>query len=196
MCPCQGSIDMGSSLHRLCLCLILGVFFLAAMNYFPENLSPVIHEKFYLDYESNIPTWYSTVLLFLVSIVSLLIYILRHKTMYHDRWPVFWFAFSLTYIFLSMDEAGKIHELSDTVLHMKWLKLYAPFAGLFFLLTTYYLIRINWERITTIMIVGGLIIYALGGWGAEAVDTVELISSSFFKDLEPVVKNVWRCSEQ
>jgi len=157
-------------IRKLYLLLICFMFILLAMHFFPESLSWTIHDRFNLDSEANIPTWFSTVLLFSVSLTSLGIYVFSRDVEMDASWKSFWSCFSSVYCFLSLDEAARIHEILDTSMHLKWIYVYAPFGALFFILCGYFLMVINKNKDLRNWILGGLIVYALGGLGAESFD--------------------------
>jgi hypothetical protein len=128
--------------------------------------------RFNLDTEANIPTWYSTVLLFSVSLSALFIHLVENKVLGRNHpWHLFWIGFAGVYCFLSLDEAARLHEILD--LWIKWVFVYAPFAGIFFIICTIYfvVIRKNDKSLRN-WILGGLIIYALGGLFCEYINHI------------------------
>jgi hypothetical protein len=153
------------NIRRLFLLLVSIVFFLVLMHFFPEKLSSTIHNRFDLDAEANIPTWYSTVLLFAVFLSSLGIYILNNDHLYFRK---FWLVFSCVYCYLSIDEAARLHEIIDETAGVKWVLLYAPFAAAFFLMCVYHLLNCS-DKTLRNLILGGLIVYALGGLIGELI---------------------------
>ncbi len=158
------------SIRKLLLLLIFFVLILLVMNFFPSSWSSTIHNRFNLDKEANIPTWFSTVLLFSVSLTSLIIHILGRDIEIDTSWHSFWLGFSAVYCFLSLDEAARIHEIFDNSLRLKWIYVYAPLGALFFMVCTYFLIVINKNNVLRNWILGGLIVYALGGLIGESFD--------------------------
>ncbi len=156
--------------RKFFLLLLFFVLILFAMHFFPESLSRTIHNRFDLDSEANIPTWFSTVLLFCVSLTSLITYIFFRDIKIDTSWQSFWLGFSAVYCFLSLDEAARIHEIFDTSTNLKWIYVYAPFGAIFFLVCTYFLIVINKSNELRNWILGGLIVYALGGLVGESID--------------------------
>ena len=166
-------------IRKLLFLQIVIVLFLLTMNFFPERWSWTIHQLFDLDREANIPTWYSTVLLFSVSLSSLGIYMLNSGQKHKQK---FWSIFSYVYCFLSLDEGGHIHENVTRVTSIKWVFIYAPFAGAFFLICVYQLVKSNNKKLCD-WILGGLVIYALGGLGFECISYV-------FRPLPPLLQNL------
>lgn len=64
---------------------------------------------FYLDTESNVPSWYASVTLLACAAPLLLIGTLRRRE--GDRWWRHWRALGFIFVYLSVDEAAQIHEL-------------------------------------------------------------------------------------
>ena len=123
-----------------------------------------------LDAEANIPTWFSTILLFCVSLTSLFIYIFGRNIEILASGQSFWLGFSAVYCFLSLDEAARIHEIFDTSLRLKWIFIYAPVGAIFFLICCYYLTVINKNDALRNWVLAGLLVYAFGGLVGESFD--------------------------
>jgi hypothetical protein len=159
-------------IRKLFLLLLFFVLILLLMHLFPSSLSCIIRNKFNLNGEANVPTWYSTVLLFSVALSSLIIYLRGKTTAYNNNlWWSFWLGFSAVYCFLSLDEAACLHEIIDQYISIKWIFIYAPFAGMFFMACVCYLIVIrNDSKTLRNWILGGLVIYAAGGLICEAIN--------------------------
>ena len=66
-------------------------------------------QKFDLNRENNVPTWYSTAILLLCS--PLLAAIALAKTKQRDPYARHWQALAVIFLLLSLDEAASIHEL-------------------------------------------------------------------------------------
>ena len=66
-------------------------------------------QKFDLDAENNVPTWFSTICLFLCGIALAAIAL----TEWRGKGPlrVYWFGLAGTFVLLSLDEAASFHEL-------------------------------------------------------------------------------------
>ncbi len=139
------------------------------MHFFPANWSWAIEDRFNLDKEANAPTWFAVVLLFSVSIIALLIHIVGRNIRTATSWRSFWLVFSVVFCFLSLDEASRVHEGIDNVFHIKWIYVYMPFGALFFIICTYFFRVINKNNTLTYWILGGLIIFALGGLLCETI---------------------------
>ena len=130
------------------------------------------------------PTWFSTVLLFMISTTSYLLFSIKHHQITERH---FWIGFSLVFGFLSLDEAACLHENFDFFL-AKWVYLYAPFAGVFFVFCIYYLLKIG-NRKLTIKIITGLIIFGSGGLVCEFI-------SYIFEPLPPVIQEIEFVAEE
>ncbi len=161
---------MDNSIRKLFLLLLIIILLLLIMNFFPHSLSVTISNRFDLDAEANIPTWFSTILLFCVSLTSLIIYRFRYKFKIDTSMHTFWLVLGSVYCFLSLDEAARLHEIFDTSLHIKWIYIYAPLAGVFFITCVYFLVIINKNKNLRNWIIGGLIVYAFGGLVGESFD--------------------------
>lgn len=169
------------SIGKVFLWLILLVLIILAMSFIPADWSWVLEDRFNLDKEANVPTWFGTVLLFSISIISLIIYLLGRVIRTDTSRSLFWFGFSVAFCFFSLDEASRVHEGIDNVFHVKWIFVYLPFTALFFALSTYFLLVINKNKTLSYWILGGLIVYALGGLLCET------ISFYFYSGLAEVV---------
>jgi hypothetical protein len=65
--------------------------------------------KFDLDGEINVPTWFSSTLLFLAGL--LLLYIAAASRRERDRWARHWFVLGWIFLLLSADETSGLHGL-------------------------------------------------------------------------------------
>ena len=157
------------SIRKVFLLLILSELIILAMHLFQTNWSWAIEDRFDLDKEANVPTWFAVVLLFSVSIIALIIHIVEYDNKIETSWRSFWLGFSAVYCFLSLDEGSRVHEGLDNVFHIKWIYVYMPFAAFFFIFCSYFLIVINKNKTLTYWILGGLIVYALGGLLCETI---------------------------
>ncbi len=142
---------------------ILGVLLL--MYLVPEGLSKTIFNRFDLNGEANVPTWYSNVLLFAVALAALGIHLFARQMKARDA--AFWLGFAAMYVFLSLDEEARVHEFIDH--YVKWTFVYAPLTLLFFLSCARQLLLIDKKQKLAIWILGGLILYGSGGLLAETV---------------------------
>ena len=120
--------------------------------------------------EANVPTWYSTILLFCVALSSFAVHYLNQSLENGYSRGNFWFGFGLVYCFLSIDEAARLHEFINYITATKWTYVYAPFAAIFFAITARYLVVTRREDKTLRnWIIGGLFIYGIGGLGLEFI---------------------------
>ncbi|MBN1829946.1 MAG: hypothetical protein JW884_12495 [Deltaproteobacteria bacterium] len=149
--------------------LLSVVLLLIFMHFVSRNLSPVLYDRFNMDAEANIPTWYSTVLLFSVALASLNIYLSNKAKRYDESlWRFFWLGFSAAYCFFSIDEAARIHEILDDLKIIKWIVVYAPICGLFLIVSMYYFAVIRKDdRQLRNWVIGGLFTYVFGAIVAE-----------------------------
>ena len=188
---------MKNQLYKIFLILILISFGLIAIytflvlykSHINQGFSDIWMNRFDINMEANIPTWYSTILLYSVSILSFLIYIIYTKIPSLNRFQrLFWLIFGSMFCFLSIDEAAMIHEIIDQTTSVKWVFVYAPLMGIFFLYCIYYFLAIRREElILRNWVIGGLMVYALGGIGAEYIAySMEL--SYAFRMIEYVVE--------
>jgi hypothetical protein len=65
-------------------------------------------QKFDLDQENNVPTWFSTICLFLCAIALSVIALAQRR---RKGLSAYWFGLAATFVALSMDEAASFHEL-------------------------------------------------------------------------------------
>jgi len=156
-------------IRKIILFLLIIEFILLVMYFFPVHWSRPIVNEFNLDNEANIPTWFSTVLLFSISLTSIIIYFLGRNFRIGSSWNSFWLVFSAVLCFLSVDEASMVHEGLGHFFNIPWFYIYAPFGVTIFIVFVYFLIAINKNRTLAILILGGLIIYSLGALGGELI---------------------------
>lgn len=156
--------------------ILMGVtFFLLMMHlvthYFPDFFPQLVTDRFNLDMEANVPTWYATILFFSVSFASLLLYSINSLSEKdYSHWRFFWLIFGLVFCYLSIDEAARLHEIIDLTIPLKWVIVYAPFLLAFFIFSAFYFIKIKTDNNNTRnWILTGLCIMAIGGMGAEMI---------------------------
>jgi hypothetical protein len=73
---------------------------------------PFVHgfvPKFYLDEESNIPTYFSSTLLLMVSVLLGVIAAVKRRD--NDAFAMHWKMLAILFLYLSIDEASALHEL-------------------------------------------------------------------------------------
>lgn len=167
----------------LCI-LYLATLLIILVSIFPAELSSNIKDLFNLNLERNVPTWFSTVLLFTISISSYFLFKIKLNQITERH---FWIVFSLVMGFLSLDEAACLHEKLDFFI-AKWIYVYAPVAGAFLIFCIYYLIKIG-DRNLTIKIITGLIIYGTGGLVCELI-------SYLLAPLPPIIQEIEFVAEE
>lgn len=75
-------------------------------DWIPDRLMMLFH----LDYESNLPTYYSIITLFFSSYLLSVIYLAKRRE--NDRMAKYWLGLAIIFLLLSLDEAASIHEMS------------------------------------------------------------------------------------
>ena len=184
--------------NRLLLVLILFEIFLTLMFAIDGQfkISRPFHRLFDLDGEATIPSWFSSMQLFLIGIVFL----------FSKQWPQKhqivasgWLFFAgLGFMFLSADEAAVIHEKITRALkhiewmprfkgnHGIWIPVYLSVATVFAIMarrTIYSVFRV-YPRQTKIMF-SGMVIFLMGAVG------LEILSYWYFRGTQyPVLSQI------
>jgi len=157
-------------IKKMFFLLLFTTLFLLMMHTLTLDGPQLLYLEFNIDKEANIPTWFSTVLLFTISITAFVVYWLENNFEKPHRWRYFWILYAAFYAFLSFDEAAMVHEIIDKITRIKWIFVYAPFAGVFFILTVYYLVVIRkYKKTILLWVIGGLMVFAFGGLFMEFV---------------------------
>lgn len=109
----------------------LGFTLLYVGHYLAFNYAPM--QLLDLDAESNIPTWYSSAVLLMISLAFITIYSALPKNEFHKTGS--FLLASFIFLFLSIDEIAQLHEKFNTNLFGAWIGLYISFclALLYFL---------------------------------------------------------------
>lgn len=133
---------------------------------------------FYLDYENNIPTWYSSSALLLCSLLLATIAVAKKRDGAH--YVFHWTALSIIFLFLSLDEAASVHEITISplraalnagpILHYTWVILGA--AAVLIIAVGYWRFLSDLPSPTqrlfltagTMYVGGALGVELLGGW--------------------------------
>lgn len=160
-------------------------------------------EKFYVDSESSISTWYSTLILLFCSL--LLAVIAAYKQKMNDRYTTYWQGLSFIFLFLSVDEAVALHELlierTRVALNTSGIFYYAwiiPASVLLVIFVLVYLrlllslpakIRLLWITAGIIFLSGTLGVEMLGGWYTEKFG-VENFTYTMIATLEELLEMV------
>lgn len=137
------------------------------MNFFPEEWNSSVSALFDLDQEANLPTWFSSSLLFSVALASLIIVRLSSKVKDLVKRRSFWLGFSLISIYLSLDEASGLHELLSTLLGIRWIWIYIPLGTLCFIIIAYSLEFTIKNQDLTNHILGGYTVFITGALSSE-----------------------------
>ena len=108
-----------------------------------NRLTELLVEKFSFDLERNIPTFFSSIILFLSSLLFFLIgWATKHSA--EPKWHRFWSFLAMAFLFLALDEAAHLHEHFDSdyiwgeysgtgLLAWPWVFVYGGLALLFVL---------------------------------------------------------------
>ena len=135
---------------------------------------------FNFDTEANVPTWYSSVTLFMCSI--LLGIIASQKKIEMDRYRSYWIVLSLIFLYLSIDEVSQIHEESmkliglfpqlsfGGIFYFSWTIIAIPLVSIFVLFYLKFFINLPTKTrflflISGFLYVGGALgMELIGGW--------------------------------
>ncbi|TFH41089.1 MAG: hypothetical protein E4H01_15480, partial [Lysobacterales bacterium] len=95
-----------------CIMLLLGAEVLrqVALYGFGHDHIRGFARLFKLDAEMNVPTWFSTVQLFLASMLAFMIYLDRRLD--GTRYVAHWSGLGFIMLYISLDEAISLHEKS------------------------------------------------------------------------------------
>ena len=130
---------------------------------------------FNLDKEANVPTWYSSTALFVCSI--LLGIIAFTKKIERDRYRLHWGILSIFFLYLSIDEAAGIHELTmrplrhlfnlEGIFHFSWVIIGIPLVFIFVIAYAKFLINLP-RKIGLLFILSGFL-FVGGALGMELI---------------------------
>ncbi|MCK4732701.1 MAG: hypothetical protein KAT65_09625 [Methanophagales archaeon] len=131
---------------------------------------------FHLDREANVPTWYSSTTLFVCSI--LLGIIAFTKKIERDRYRLHWGILSIFFLYLSIDEAAGIHELTmrpleylfnlEGIFHFSWVIIGIPLVFIFVIAYAKFVINLP-RKIGLLFILSG-VLFVGGALGMELID--------------------------
>ncbi|MDN5849166.1 MAG: hypothetical protein L0H63_05935 [Nitrococcus sp.] len=107
----------GAARRRVTIVALCAIAGLVAMNFLayalrdrlPAGVPAVALQKFLLDGEQNVPTWFSSMLLFTTAQLLCVIGITAHAQQRRFAWH--WLALAGIFAFMSMDEVSAFHEL-------------------------------------------------------------------------------------
>lgn len=124
----------------------------------------MVMDLFSVNAEQTIPTWYSTLLLFMASVVLALIAAATRAN--RERDGFYWIGLTLIFLYLSMDEGAVIHEIAAEWLQTNltltgfltfgWQMVAAPLVILFGLIYLRFLLRLP-LRTRSLFILAGLV---------------------------------------
>ena len=136
---------------------------------------------FSLDKEANVPTWFSSSMLLLCSILLFVIALIKRSN--NEPYTLHWFILALTFLGLSLDETAIIHEMSikplqamfhtTGMLKFAWVIPGSVFVMLFFI--GYYKFLMNLVRkhrhlflsAGFIYVLGAICVESLSGWASD-----------------------------
>lgn len=122
-----------------------------------------LREFFDVDVERNIPTWYSTILLFIAA--SLLLHIAIGKRAEIDRWSRGWYGLTLGFCFLSLDEIAGFHETLNHFTTFSWVYVAAPITLIIIVLYMRFLAHL--PKPTRSLFILSAVIFLGGAMGVE-----------------------------
>ena len=130
---------------------------------------------FFLDYEANVPTWYSSSILLLCA--ALLTVITLAKRGASDRYTLHWCILALGFLYLSLDEAALLHEMAIVpmqrlfdlggLLYYGWIIPALLVLGVLLVMYLRFFLHLQ-GRTRWLFLVAGLI-YVGGAIGVEAI---------------------------
>lgn len=87
-------------------------------HYRIDKLSWVLLQLFDVDQENNLPSWYSGIVL---ALTSCLLWVCAHEQRPHGgAWVRHWYALSIGFLLLPLDEIAGVHESINSVIVMSW----------------------------------------------------------------------------
>lgn len=156
------------ALDQLFVALVAAVVALVLLSLVTSDF-PILYSRFDLDSEATVPAWYSSALLLCVSLSAAILHLIQPHTASRPTIRLFWLVFAGAYLFLSLDEAARIHEALEERLRVKWIYLYSPLALIFLIYCATYLTRIETRPRVRRWILGGILVYGLGALAGEAL---------------------------
>ncbi|MDT8428316.1 MAG: hypothetical protein RQ757_06080 [Pseudomonadales bacterium] len=106
-------------LLSLCSIILLGIHSgLTLYHYLVDELPWLLRQLFDVDEENNIPTWYSSIALFLAALLLLLL--ASEKKATRDPFSIYWLGLSAGFLLLSLDEMAGLHESLNSVTESSW----------------------------------------------------------------------------
>lgn len=141
-------------------------------------------DLFSVNLEESIPTWYSTILLFLACLILLAITLMKWQA--QDAYRKYWAGLALIFLYLSMDEGAVIHEVAadpltqffntDGYLYFGWQIVFVPLVLIFALLYLQFLLHLPATSrygfiVAGLIYVGGAVV--VEGFSADLLATTD-----------------------
>ena len=133
----------------------------------------LLNHKFYLDAETNVPTWFNSILLFIAS--ALFLTIASWAKGNDDKFQYHWFGLSTLWIIFSVDELAVLHETliepmrgifgASNWLYFAWVIPGIIFLAVLSIAYAYFIFKFD-PRFKTLF-VGSLLLYFSGAVGGE-----------------------------
>jgi len=181
----QGSLQYAHPLNRRSLLwLFAGACLLTAVNIpllFVQDRSGIIYVYFSMDFDRNIPAWYSSMLLALAGLVAFECSIVARR---FGQWSQSVFLLlSLLLVFMSCDEIARFHETLPEILSdylgldsinlfeaHPWVLLGGPFV-IILLVTMFLLLNNNLKRypVSRPLMLWGFVVLVTGGIVLESI---------------------------
>jgi hypothetical protein len=117
----EGSVSIKVSAKRVTQAFILLVLFITFASFvvrfveymWGDTWSPVFLSRFDVGEEASIPTWFSSLILLISSILLAVIAIATKRRV--DRYSLHWAVLSIIFLILSIDEVIQVHELGGRI---------------------------------------------------------------------------------
>lgn len=135
-----------------------------------------ITNKFYVDQEENIPTFFSSIILTFTSLLLGMIYL--HKRINKDKFRFHWLTLGAAFLFLAIDESTLIyHEflrerlsiITDKLINKSGAVIATLFMGLFFYQSLKFLLHLSAQY--RILFFISALIYISGAVGMDIIGT-------------------------
>lgn len=105
-------------LAATCGVLLLIHIVLTVTHYRFVELPWLLRELFDVDEEESVPTWFSSSLLLLTSVVLFVTAHLARQS--KDKNSLYWFVLGLGFVFMSVDEIAGFHETLNSLTETSW----------------------------------------------------------------------------
>ncbi len=165
-----------------------------------SRMAKNIIRLFDFNLENNVPTWFSTLILFFAAILLLLIYL--NKKSNNENGSFYWLILGLIFIFLSIDESVQIHEEVATILrpslgkdspgflYWSWVVPYTIFVIVVVVFFTRFVLGLPAKTRTLFFISGGMFVFGALG--------LEFIEGHFYKlyGLDHIYNRILYCIEE